>query len=218
MFTGIVTDVGVIVGIEDIPAGRHLRIRTAFRPDTLETGCSIACSGVCLTVDDKGEDADGRWFSVVTARQTLQVTTAGGWQKGARINLERALPATGRLDGHIVQGHVDGVARILARHDGPQAIEYVLRAPPELARFIAIRGSVTLDGTSLTVNQVTGCDFSVFLIPHTISHTNWDDRRCDDRVNLEVDILARYVARLGEVPAQGPSEAPEQGPSSDSTE
>jgi riboflavin synthase len=198
MFTGIVTDIGEIARIEPRATGVRLRIATAYDPDGIDLGASIACSGACLTVVERGRTGDRGWFDVEASVETLDKTTLSAWTVGTRINLERALRIGDELGGHIVTGHVDGVATLIAREDVADMRRLVFRAPHDLARFIAEKGSVTLDGTSLTVNSVAGDDFSVMLIPHTLSVTTWGDRAAGDRVNLEIDMMARYVARLRE--------------------
>ena len=193
MFTGIVTDMGRIVALEQ--AG-DLRVRIATGYDTagIDTGASIACDGVCLTVVATGPD----WFDVDVSAETVSKTNLGTWAPGRPVNLERALRVGDELGGHIVSGHVDGVAEIVALREEGDSTRITFRAPPELARFIAPKGSVALNGTSLTVNEVSGADFGVNLIPHTKAVTTWGASRVGDRVNLEIDTLARYVARLAE--------------------
>jgi riboflavin synthase len=194
MFTGIVTDIGRILSVEKIPAGLKTRIQTAYDPATIEIGASIACAGVCHTVTATGSD----WFEVESAAETLRLTTVRDWDAGDRLNLERSLKIGDELGGHIVQGHVDGVAEILERIDHPDSVFFRFRAPADCAPFIAKKGGVALDGASLTVNEVAGETFTVFLIPHTLSATTWGDRKPGDMVNLEVDMMARYAARLAE--------------------
>lgn len=196
MFTGIITDIGKILDIEDRNDGRRIRVGTVYDPATIDLGASIMCEGICLTVTEKGMDNATNWFDVFAARETLDVTRVGDWQKGRRINLERSLKAGDELGGHIVSGHVDGLATILERKDIGDQTTFVLEAPAELAPFIAKKGSVALNGTSLTVNWVDGNRFSVHLIPHTLTATNWPDYGEGDTVNLEVDLMARYAARL----------------------
>ena len=199
MFTGIVTDVGEVIAVQ--PAGEGLqRLKIASRYDraSIADGASIACSGVCLTVVGTGVDGNRTWFAVDAAAETLKVTTVGAWRPGTRINLERALKIGEELGGHIVGGHVDGIAEVLSREDGTESAKFTLRAPAPLSRFIAAKGSVALDGVSLTVNTVEGNDFSVLIIPHTLKVTTLGALRAGDRVNLEVDTLARYAARLTE--------------------
>lgn len=207
MFTGIITDVGQIVSIESRGALNRVRIATSYEPEGIDLGASIACSGPCLTVVDKGR-ADGRpWFDVDAAAETLAVTTVGGWAPGVRVNLERALRIGDELGGHIVTGHVDGVAEILdvSAFDGMARFE--IRAPHAISRFIAPKGSVALDGTSLTVNTVDGDVFSVLLIPHTLSVTTWGERKPGHNLNIEVDMMARYAARLVEARENAPEPA-----------
>jgi riboflavin synthase len=198
MFTGIVTDIGEVERLEPRATGVRLRIATVYDPDGIALGASIACSGACLTVIERGRTGGRNWFDVEASVETLEKTTMGGWTAGTRINLERALRIGDELGGHIVTGHVDGVAELIARDDVADMRRLTFRAPKDLARFIAQKGSVTLDGTSLTVNDVAGDTFSVMLIPHTLAVTTWGERRAGDRVNLEIDMMARYVARLRE--------------------
>lgn len=204
MFTGIVTDIGKISSVAPLPEGVRLRILTAYDPETIAIGASISCAGVCLTVTglpDAGSNA--HWFEVEAWEEALRLTTASGWREGAAINLERALKIGDELGGHIVAGHVDGMAQIVARQDEGDAVRFTLEAPAELARFIAPKGSVALDGTSLTVNKVDRTRFDVLLIHHSLTVTTWGDRRTGDRVNLEIDTMARYAARLAEAAKQG---------------
>ncbi|WP_375689802.1 riboflavin synthase [Pseudooceanicola sp. LIPI14-2-Ac024] len=196
MFTGIVTDIGTIREVEK-RGDLRARIATAYDTDGIEIGASIACDGVCLTVIELGDD----WFDVEISAETVAKTTVGhnGWPEGHRINLERALKVGDELGGHIVSGHVDGVAEVVAMTDEGDSTRVEFRAPDALAKFIAPKGSVALNGTSLTVNDVDGATFGVNLIPHTKQVTTWGDVRTGDAVNLEVDTMARYVARLREV-------------------
>lgn len=196
MFTGIVTDVGRIV---DTKVTGDLRARIATRYDVggIDIGASIACDGVCLTVVALGSDPQN-WFDVEISAETVSKTNVGGWTAGKRVNLERALKVGDELGGHIVSGHVDGLAEVVGvRHEGG-SVRVTFRAPEALARFIAPKGSVALNGTSLTVNEVAGAEFGVNLIPHTQEVTTWGEVAVGDRVNLEVDTMARYVARLRE--------------------
>ncbi|MCW5695499.1 MAG: riboflavin synthase [Bauldia sp.] len=195
MFTGIVTAVGEVASVEAVRDIRRIAIATA-EPVDAALGASISCSGVCLTVT--GHLPANRGFTVDVGPETLRVTTAGDWRAGTRINLERSLRMGDELGGHLVSGHVDGVATITDRVDHGETVAFTFAAPPDLARFVAVKGSVALDGTSLTVNTVEGAGFSCHLIPHTLAVTNWGDRRIGDRVNLEVDVMARYAARLAE--------------------
>ncbi len=199
MFTGIVTDIGTIAAISELPKGIRLRIETNYDPQTIAIGASIACAGVCLTVTGLPEErSNRRWFEVEAWEEALQLTTASNWSTGTRINLERALKIGDELGGHIVSGHVDGMAQVTAREEEGDAVRFRLQASRELARFIAPKGSVALDGTSLTVNKVEGTQFDVLLIHHSLQVTTWGDRKAGDRVNLEVDTMARYAARLAE--------------------
>lgn len=198
MFTGIVTDLGEIIAASDIPAGKRFRIRTTYDVTGIDLGASIACGGPCHTVTAKGTDDGGSWFEVESAAETLALTTASSWQVGQQLNLERSLTIGAELGGHVVLGHVDGTARIVQREDHPDSVYFRFEAPADCAPYIAKKGSVCLDGTSLTVNEVDGLEFSVFLIPHTLAVTTWDKRGERDLVNLEVDMMARYAARLAE--------------------
>ena len=201
MFTGIVTDIGEVIAVEPRAQGlSRLRIAGGYDPDTIDIGASIACSGVCLTVVARGRDGNRAWFAVDAAAETLRVTTVGGWRPGTRVNLERALKMGDELGGHIVAGHADGVAAVIAREEMTDMARFTLRAPAELARFIAPKGSVALDGVSLTVNEVAGDTFSVLIIPHTLKVTTLGVLEVGHTVNLEVDLMARYAARLMERP------------------
>jgi len=201
MFTGIVTDIGEIVAVRARGEGLHrLKIACGYSRASIIEGASIACSGVCLTVVGIGEDEGRTWFAVDAAAETLRITTVGRWRHGTRINLERALKIGDELGGHIVAGHVDGLATLLARDDLADMARFKLSAPPDLARFIAPKGSVALDGISLTVNEVEDDTFSVLIIPHTLKVTTLGELAVGDEVNLEVDLMARYAARLLERP------------------
>lgn len=194
MFTGIVTDIGEIRSLErrgDLRA----RIGTAYDTQSIDIGASIACSGVCLTVVELGPD----WFDVEISAETLDKTNIGQWGEGQKINLERALKVGDELGGHIVSGHVDGLAEIVEMRPEGDSVRYTFEAPRALARFIAPKGSVALDGTSLTVNEVDKTRFGVNIIPHTQEVTTWGATKVGDKVNLEIDTLARYVARLAEM-------------------
>ena len=196
MFTGIVTDMGEVLAVEQ-QGDLRARIATSYPVDTIDIGASIACNGVCLTVIATGTTPRG-WFDVDISAETVSKTNIGrnGWAPGKRINLERALKVGDELGGHIVSGHVDGVATIIEMHDEGDSTRFTFRAPKELAGFIAPKGSVALNGTSLTVNEVNGTDFGVNIIPHTKEVTTWGGAAVGDAVNLEIDTLARYVARL----------------------
>jgi riboflavin synthase len=193
MFTGIVTDVGHVRAAE---RGGDMRFEIATRYDTatIDIGASIACSGPCLTVVDKGPD----WFAVNASAETLACTTLGQWRVDTPVNLERSLRVGDELGGHIVTGHVDGVAEIVERRAEGDSARLVFVVPDELASFIAPKGSVSLDGVSLTVNEVTGARFGINIIPHTQAVTTFANAAPGERVNVEVDVLARYVARLNE--------------------
>lgn len=199
MFTGIVTDMGEVRSVK--PQADNLHRITIFcrypRAELIE-GASIACSGVCMTVVGSGEEDSRTWFAVDAAAETLAVTTVGRWRHGGRVNLERALKMGDELGGHLVTGHVDGIATVIAREDLTDMARFALRAPPALARFVATKGSVALDGVSLTVNEVEGDSFSVLIIPHTLQATTFGALRKGDEVNLEIDTMARYAARLME--------------------
>ena len=201
MFTGIITDVGRVSAVE-MRGDMRARIACGYDMAGVDIGASIACDGVCLTVVEKGDAAAGApgWFDVDISAETRSKTNIGanGWAVGREINLERALRLGDELGGHIVSGHVDGIATIEDAHDDGDSLRLTLRAPAALARFIAPKGSVALNGTSLTVNEVDGDRFGVNLIPHTRSVTTWGRAQAGDAVNLEIDTLARYVARLAE--------------------
>ena len=195
MFTGIITDVGRVASVSG-SGDTRFEIETVYEPDSIDLGASIACSGVCLTVIEKGTRDDKHWFAVEASKETLDVTTAGDWQTGHSLNLERALKLGDELGGHIVSGHVDALAEIVNIRPEGDSQRFTFRAPKDIMRFVAPKGSITLDGTSLTVNEVGGDTFGVNLISHTQSVTSWGASRTGDRVNLEIDVLARYVARL----------------------
>ena len=199
MFTGIVTDIGEVVANEPRAQGlARLKIACGYDADTIDVGASIACSGVCLTVVAHGKEGARAWFAVDAAAETLRVSTVGRWQKGTRINLERALKLGDELGGHVVAGHADGLASVIARADLTDMARFTFRAPAQLSRFIATKGSVALDGVSLTVNEVAGDTFAVLIIPHTLKVTTLGRLGVGDAVNLEVDLMARYAARLME--------------------
>ena len=194
MFTGIVTDMGEVLAL-DQQGDLRARIATAYDVESIDIGASIACDGVCLTVVDTGMVPRG-WFDVQISAETVSKTNLGSWHPGRRVNLERALKVGDELGGHIVSGHVDGVARVVALRPEGDSLRVTFRAPEALAKFIAPKGSVALNGTSLTVNEVDGCDFGINFIPHTRKVTTWGVVKEGDAVNLEVDTMARYVARL----------------------
>ena len=200
MFTGIVTDIGEVIELEQ-RGDLRARIRTAYETASILIGASIACDGVCLTVVDVGDD----WFDVEISAETVSKTTIGyplqnksgpSWQKGRKVNLERALKVGDELGGHIVSGHVDGVAKIIQLAEVGDSTEVLLEAPKNLAKYIAVKGSVALNGTSLTVNKVDGHRFSINFIPHTKTVTTWGQMSLGDPVNIEIDTMARYVDRL----------------------
>jgi len=197
MFTGIVTDVGEVLSVTD-PAQelRRLTIACSYDRASIAIGASIACAGVCMTVVATHPHARGSAFDVEAAAETLAVTTVGQWAVGRKINLERSLRVGDELGGHLVSGHVDGRATVLERDARPEMVRFTFEVPEALSRFIATKGSVALDGVSLTVNDVDARAFSVLLIPHTLSVTTLGENRPGDSVNLEVDVMARYAARL----------------------
>ncbi|HEY0107760.1 MAG TPA: riboflavin synthase [Rhizomicrobium sp.] len=194
MFTGIVSDIGRVRHIEK-RGDTHVVIATNYDVSAIEMGASVACSGVCLTVVDKGTPKD-RWFAVTASAETLSKTTLGSWKVGDPVNLERPMRVGDEFGGHIVSGHVDGVAEVkLVLPDG-ESTRVVFEAPPALSKFIAPKGSVALDGVSLTVNEVDGARFGVNIIPHTFKVTTFGKVKPGSKVNLEIDLLARYVARI----------------------
>ena len=201
MFTGIVTDIGKIVSVEKTGDTRVV-IECRYDADDIDIGASIACSGVCLTVTDRSSTDDGLCrFGVDASAETLAKTTLGAWKEGSRINLERSLRLGDEMGGHLVSGHVDGVAEILSIAPEGDSMRFRFRAPDELAPYVARKGSVALDGTSLTVNDVEGSEFGVNIIPHTLDVTTWGLARAGSEVNIEIDLLARYVERLGQMRA-----------------
>ena len=198
MFTGIVTDIGEVVHVEK-RGDTRFTIATAYAPESISVGASIACSGCCLTAIEMSKSKVGRGtFKVEASAETLSKTTLTNWKAGTRINLERALKMGDELGGHIVSGHVDGLGEIISITPEGDSKRFRFKAPDDIARFIAQKGSVTLDGTSFTVNEVEGNQFGVNIIPHTQAITTWGHARVGDAVNIEIDMLARYVARLAE--------------------
>lgn len=198
MFTGIITDVGEVVAIEE---GGSTRITIAcnYDPETIDVGASIACSGACLTVVERKRLGDGRGsFDVDVSGETLDKTSIGTWREGTPVNLERSLKLGDEIGGHMVSGHVDGKAEVVSVTGDGDSKVFRFRAPQELARFIAPKGSLALDGTSLTVNDVEGAEFTVNIIPHTQAVTTWGKIAKGDAINIEIDMLARYVARLSD--------------------
>jgi riboflavin synthase len=199
MFSGIVTGLGEILEVDEKSDGlRRLVVACDYDPDSIAVGASIACSGICLTVVECGARGNRPFFAVDTAAETLRLTTAGHWRRGTRINLERSLRLGDEMGGHLVSGHVDGIAELITRDDFLDSASFTLRVPTALSRFIAVKGSVALDGVSLTVNKVDGEAFSVLIIPHTLQVTTFGKLDAGARLNLEVDQMARYVARLME--------------------
>jgi riboflavin synthase len=198
MFTGLVSDIGEVTSVEPRGALKRMRIACTYPADSIVIGASIACGGPCLTVVEVGDTDKQTVFDVDVAAETLARTTARHWALGTKLNLERSLKLGDELGGHLVTGHIDAVATIeeIEDFDGMRRIGF--RVPDGLARFVAEKGSVSLDGTSLTVNSVAGSTFSVLLIPHTLEVTTWKDKRAGDEVNLEVDLMARYAARLAQ--------------------
>jgi len=193
MFTGIVTDIGTVEARD----GNRLRIASHYDPKALEEGASVACDGCCLTVThlENGKDG-GAVFEANVSNETASRTTLGAWHRGTRVNLERPLALGEELGGHLVTGHIDGVAKVTDRKVGGDSVRFVLETPLDLAHFIAAKGSVALNGVSLTVNEVDGRRFGVNIIPYSLTHTTWGDLKAGDLVNLEIDLLARYVERL----------------------
>ncbi len=199
MFTGIITDIATLSDMTSSKNGAQLKIDCAYDMATIDLGASIASDGCCLTVTKMEKTpSGGTLYSVDVANESLSCTTIGSWQKGQKINLERAMGVGAELGGHIVTGHVDGLATIIERKTDGDAQRFTLEVPNQLAKFIAQKGSVALNGVSLTVNEVDGNRFGVSIIPHTLKMTTWGDRQQGDQVNLEIDLLARYVARLNE--------------------
>jgi riboflavin synthase len=197
MFTGIITDVGAVQLVTK-RGDTTIKIATAYDPAAIAIGASIACSGACLTVIAKGGREGEGWFSVEASAETMSKTTLGAWAVGTRVNLERSLKVGEEIGGHIVSGHVDGVGDVTSVTAEGDSTRIKIRAPKQLAKFIAAKGSIALDGTSLTVNEVDGNTFGVNLIPHTAKVTTWGDIKAGDKVNIEIDMLARYLARLKE--------------------
>jgi riboflavin synthase len=199
MFTGIVTDVGEVLAVTPRGEGLHrVKIACRYQRSSIAEGASIACAGVCLTVVGAGEENARTWFAVDAAAETLKLTTAGHWHHGARINLERPLKMGDELGGHVVAGHADGVATLIAREELTDSARMTFRASADLMPLIAVKGSVALDGVSLTVNAADRDSFSVLIIPHTLAVTTLGDLREGATVNLEVDTMARYAARLAQ--------------------
>jgi riboflavin synthase len=204
MFTGIISYLAEVMDVEMKAEGlRRLTIACGYDPDGIDIGASIACSGICLTVVGRGRTGNRSFFAADAAAETLRMTTASAWTRGTKLNLERSLHLGDELGGHLVSGHVDGIAELTAREDLPDMARLTLRVPSALSRFIASKGSVALDGVSLTVNEVEGDTFSVLIIPHTLKVTTFGSLQPGARLNLEVDQMARYAARLLETPPPG---------------
>jgi riboflavin synthase len=199
MFSGIATGLGEILEVDEKSDGlRRLAVACEYDPDSIAVGASIACSGICLTVVERGASGNRSFFAVDVAAETLRLTTARHWRRGTRINLERSLRLGDEMGGHLVSGHIDGIAELVTRDDFLDSASFTLRVPTALSRFIAVKGSVALDGVSLTVNKVDGEVFSVLIIPHTLQVTTFGKLEPGAHLNLEVDQMARYVARLME--------------------
>ncbi|MBO0717613.1 MAG: riboflavin synthase [Rhizobiales bacterium] len=199
MFSGIVTGLGEVLEVDEKSDGlRRIIVASDDDPDSIAVGASIACSGICLTVVERGASGNQPFFAVDVAAETLRVTTAGHWRRGTRVNLERSLRLGDELGGHLVSGHVDGIAELVTRDDFLDSAAFTLRVSIALSRFIAVKGSIALDGVSLTVNKVDGDLFSVLIIPHTLQVTTFGKLEPGAHLNLEVDQMARYVARLME--------------------
>jgi riboflavin synthase len=207
MFTGLVSAVGAIESISPRGELKRARISCSYALEEIAVGASISCNGPCLTVVARGAEGDNTWFDVDVGAETSARTTARNWRVGTKLNLERSLKVGGELGGHLVTGHIDGTAKIGAIDAFDGMKQFTLEAPPHLSRFIAEKGSVSLDGCSLTVNEVAGNQFSILLIPHTLAVTTWYERQVGDEVNLEVDLMARYAARLAETKPEAANES-----------
>ncbi len=196
MFTGIVTAIGTVEQIDTMGEDKRFTIQSPYDASTIDLGASIAHDGCCLTVTSLEQTADGARYTIDASTETLRLTTLGGWQPGMRINLERSLKLGDEMGGHLVTGHVDGMAKVIRRDDGENTSLFEIAAPKDLAKFIVKKGSVCLQGTSLTVNNVDGDRFTLMLIPHTLAVTTWGDRQVGDAMNIEIDLMARYAERL----------------------
>ena len=198
MFTGIITDIGTLSAVDKMDQGKRFTVQTAYDVATIDIGASIAHSGICLTVTGKSENQQDHWYQVEAWEEALRLSTLGAWQVGQKINLERSLKIGDELGGHLVSGHGDGQATISDIQQEGQATRFIVKAPDQLAKFIAPKGSVTLDGASLTVNSVDGASFDILLIKHTLEVTTWGGIGTGDKVNIEIDQMARYAARLSQ--------------------
>jgi riboflavin synthase len=199
MFTGIVSEIGTVIGVTERNDVRRIAIACSFAPDSIAIGSSIACAGICMTVIAREDAGAGKAaIEFEAGPETLTTTSIREWDIGTRVNLERSLKIGDELGGHMVSGHIDGLATVVGREDFGETTRFVFETPVPLAKFVAAKGSVALDGTSLTVNSVDGARFECMLIPHTLKVTTWNERKIGDKVNLEVDQIARYVARLTE--------------------
>jgi riboflavin synthase len=196
MFTGIVTAIGTVANVETMGEDKRFTIQSPYDSATIDLGASIAHDGCCLTVTTLEQTPFGARYTIDASIETLRLTTLGAWQEGSRINLERSLKLGDEMGGHLVTGHVDGMARVTSREDGQNTSLFEIEAPENLAKFIAKKGSVCLQGTSLTVNDVRGNRFTLMLIPHTLEVTTWGDRQAGDAMNIEIDLMARYAERL----------------------
>jgi riboflavin synthase len=196
MFTGIVTAIGTVAHVETMGEDKRFTIQSPYDAATIDLGASIAHDGCCLTVTTLEQTSEGARYTIDASSETLRLTTLGSWKGGTRINLERSLKLGDEMGGHLVTGHVDGMATITKREDGENTSLFEIEAPHELAKFIAKKGSVCLQGTSLTVNDVDGDRFSLMLIPHTLAVTTWGNRQVGDEMNIEIDLMARYAERL----------------------
>ena len=197
MFTGIITDIGEVIELSgDKNSDKTLTIATGYDVQAIDIGASISHDGICLTVTERGKNAGENWYKVVASPHTQKITTLGGWLVGDKINLERALCLGDELGGHMVSGHIDGMAEIISIEKVSDSINFIIKPPSELLKFIAEKGSVTLGGVSLTVTFVNGDSFGLSLIPHTLAATNWGSKNIGDELNLEIDLIARYLYRF----------------------
>ncbi|WP_375665619.1 riboflavin synthase [Bartonella sp. TT121SHDZB] len=197
MFTGIITDIGCVEDVQPLKQGVRLKISTHYAIESLAIGASIACSGICLTIVERGlKQEDSNWFVVEAWEETLRLTNLAQWTKGTFVNLERSLRLGDEMGGHLVFGHIDGSAEIIDQKNEGDAIRFYLKASSQVMPFIVNKGSLALNGTSLTVNGVEDCIFDVLIIRYTLEMTTWGKAKIGDKVNLEIDQLARYVAKL----------------------